>query len=130
MKTVLMIFLIFGTSLVLRAQISKSGNDFKKRGFSSYLKNDSTEYFSISPKFKTGTSSFNFKLFENLPEKYYSQNNPNPFLTKNEAIEFRMPVAGGSSFMKMPILVPDSTVHFYIKEKRIDYVNPLERNYK
>jgi hypothetical protein len=42
-----------------------------------------------------------------------------------------MPVAGGGyNYFNMPVAVPDSTVRYYIKEKRIDYVNPLEKNSK
>jgi hypothetical protein len=54
------------------------------------------------------------------------------FSTNHEKPEFRMPVAGGGVhyYFNMPVAVPDSTVQYYIKEKRIDYVNPLEKNFK
>jgi hypothetical protein len=39
-----------------------------------------------------------------------------------------MPVAGGGhNYFNMPIAVPDSTVEYFIKNKRIESVNPLEK---
>jgi len=37
---------------------------------------------------------------------------------------------GGRDCFNMPVFVPDSTVQYYIKEKRIESVNPLEKKYK
>ena len=42
--------------------------------------------------------------------------------------EFRMPVAGGQSNSKMPVMVPDSTVNYTLKIKEIPFVNPLFKN--
>lgn len=49
----------------------------------------------------------------------------------NEQVpELRMPVAGDSLNLKMPIAVTDPQFQYYIKEKQIDYVNPLDKNSK
>ncbi len=42
--------------------------------------------------------------------------------------EFRMPVAGGQSNSKMPVMVPDSTVNYTLKIKEIPFINPLFKN--
>jgi len=47
-----------------------------------------------------------------------------------EVSELRMPVAGDSLNLKMPTAVADQQFQYYIKEKQIDYVNPLEKNSK
>ena len=87
----------------------------------------------ISPKFKTDTSAIKILPFQKLPGDSFTQNNQgkNDFFANRHKPEFRMPVAGGGhNYFNMPIAVPDSTVQYYIKEKRIDYVNPLEKKYK
>jgi hypothetical protein len=49
----------------------------------------------------------------------------------NEQVpELRMPVAGDSINLKMPTAVADPLFQYYIKEKQVDYINPLEKNPK
>jgi hypothetical protein len=129
MKTVLMIFLIFGTSIIMNAQNSKSGIEFQKKELMDYLKNEINQNLTDNYKFKTDTLTFDIKSLDKKSFQNHSKNNP--FIKGNQLAEFRMPVVkGGEYSMKMPVLVPDSSVHYFIKEKRIDFVNPKERNSK
>jgi len=133
MKTTLLIIMILGAVIILAAQEAKPGNNFQQKKFNTEVITDSAEYFAISPTFKTDTSAIKIQLFQKLPGDSFMQNNQskNDFFANHEKPEFRMPVAGGGrDYFNMPVAVPDSTVQYYIKEKRIDYVNPLEKNYK
>jgi hypothetical protein len=125
--------MILGAAIISTAQESKTGKTFQQKKFNTEVITDSAEYFSISPTFKTDTLVFKIKPFQKLPGDSFMQNNQssNDFFANRQKSEFRMPVAGGGrDYFNMPVAVPDSTVQYYIKEKRIDYVNPLEKNYK
>jgi hypothetical protein len=125
--------MILGTAIISTAQEPKTGKTFQQKKFNTEIKTDSAEYFVISPTFKTDTSAIKILPFQKLPVDSFTQNNQgkNDFFANHQKSEFRMPVArGGRDYFNMPVFVPDSTVQYYIKEKRIDYVNPLEKNYK
>ncbi len=84
----------------------------------------------ISPTFKTDTSAIKMLPFQKLPGDSFMQNNhgKNDFFANRQKPEFRMPVArGGRDYFNMPVFVPDSTVEYYIKNKQVDIVNPLEK---
>ncbi len=130
MKTFVLIIMILGAEIISSAQEAKTENNFQQKKFNTETKTDSTEFFAISPKFKTDTSEIEILPFRKLPGDSFLQNNQNKndFFANKEKPEFRMPVAGGGyNYFNMPIAVPDSTVEYYIKNKRIDYVNPLEK---
>lgn len=131
---VLFMMVILGAVIITSAQESKTDKTFQQKKFNTEVITDSTEYFVISPTFKTDTSEIKIIPFHKLPGDSFTQNDQdkNDFLANRQKPELRMPVggAGGRNYFNMPIFVPDSTVHYYIKEKRIDFVNPLERNYK
>lgn len=134
MKTVvLLMMVIIGAVIITSAQEPKTGNNFQQKKFNT-VKTDSAEYFAISPKFKTYTSSIKILPFQKLPGDSFAQNNQDKidFLANRQKSEFRMPVAGGGGHdrFNMPVFVPDSTVEYYIKNKRIDYVNPKEKKFK
>jgi hypothetical protein len=134
MKTTLLIIIILGAVIITSAQEPKRDKTFQKKKFNTEVKPDSAEYFVISPTFKTDTSEIKIIPFQKLPGDSFTQNNQDKidFFANRQKPEFRMPVAGGGGrdYFNMPIAVPDSTVEYYIKNKRIDYVNPLEKNYK
>jgi hypothetical protein len=134
MKTILFMMVILGTAIISTAQESKTGKNFQQKKFNTEVIADSAEYFVISPTFKTDTSAIKILPFQKLPGDSFTQNNQgkNDFFANRQKPEFRMPVAGGGGrdYFNMPVAVPDSTVQYYIKEKRIDYVNPLEKKYK
>ena len=134
MKSILLIIIVLGAVIITSAQETKTGNNFQKKKFNTEVITDSTEYFVISPKFKTDTSAIKIRPFQKFPGDSFTQNNQgkNDFFANHEKPEFRMPVAGGGVhyYFNMPVAVPDSTVQYYIKEKRIDYVNPREKNNK
>lgn len=124
---------ILGAVIIASAQEAKTGNNFQKKKFNT-VKTDSADYFAISPTFKTDTSEIIILPFKKLPGDSFSLNNQGKIhvFANQQKPEFRMPVAGGGGrdYFNMPIAVPDSTVEYYIKNKRIDYVNPLEKKYK
>ena len=134
MKTTLLIIIILGAVIIASAQEAKTGNTFQQKKFNTEVLTDSAEYFAISPTFKTDTSAIKILPFQKLPDDSFTQNNQdkNDFFANGQKPEFRMPVAGGGvhNYFNMPVAILDSTVQYYIKEKRIDYVNPLEKNYK
>ena len=133
MKAILLIIIILGAVIITSAQETKTGNNFEQKKFNTEVINDTAEYFVISPKFKTDSSANKILPFQKLPGDLFMQNNQGKieFFANRQKPEFRMPVAGGGyNYFNMPVAVPDSTVQYYIKEKRIDYVNPLEKKYK
>ena len=133
MKTTLFLIMILGAVIITTAQETKTDKTFQQKKFNTEVNPDSAEYFAISPKFKTDTSAIKKLPFQKMPGDTFTQNNQgkNDFFANHQKPEFRMPVAGGGhNYFNMPIAVPDSTVQYYIKEKRIDYVNPLEKKYK
>ncbi len=132
MKTILMLMVILGTVIISAAQESKTGKTFQKKKFNTEELSDTAKYLVISPKLKTDTSENKKLSFQKLPGDSFTQNNQsiNGFFTNHQKSEFRMPVASGTYDFNMPVSIPDSTVKYYMKVKRIDYVNPLEKNNK
>lgn len=131
MKAIVLIIMILGTAIITSAQKSKTDKTFQQKKFNTEVKPDTTEYFEISPKFKTDTSAIKILPFQKLPGDSFTQNNQgkNDFFANRQKPELRMPVAGGGGHdrFNMPVYVPDSTVQYYIKNKQVDYVNPLEK---
>lgn len=134
MKTIVLIMVvILGAAIISAAQKSKTDKTFQQKKFNTEVITDSAEYFAISSTFKTDTSEIYILPFQKLPDDSFTQNNQgkNDFFANRQNPEFRMPVArGGYNYFNMPIAVPDSTVEYYIKNKRIESVNPLEKKYK
>ena len=124
--------MVFGTTLVLRAQISKLNIDSPKKKISVLSNPDSANAVSSTHKFITDTAILN-ALKSKLLEKNHLQNDSNIVVFRYDKgiVELKMPVATGERFsMNMPVMIPDSTVQYFIKEKRIDFVNPKETNSK
>ena len=134
MKAIVSIIMILAAVIIATGQQPKTDKTFQQKKFNTEVIADSAEYFAISPKFKTDTSEIKILPFQKLPGDSFTQNNQgkNDFFANGQKPEFRMPVAGagGRNYFNMPVAIPDSTVKYYIKEKRIDYVNPLEKKYK
>jgi len=131
MKTTFLIIMILGAVIISTAQESKTDKTFQQKKFNTEVNPDSAEYFVISPTFKTDTSEIKILPFHKLPGDSFTQNNQgkNDFFANRQKSEFRMPVVGGGVhyYFNMPVAVPDSTVKYYIKNKQVDYVNPLEK---
>lgn len=133
MKAIFLIIMILGAVIITSAQESKTDKTFQQKKFNTEVITDSADYFVISPKFKTDTSAIKALPFQKLPGDSFTQNNQGKieFFANGQKHEFRMPVAGGGrDCFNMPVFVPDSTVQYYIKEKRIESVNPMEKKYK
>ncbi len=132
MKTILILMVILGTVIITPAQELKTGKTFQKKKFNTEELSDTAKYLVISPKLKPDTSENKILPFQKLPGDSFTQNNQRitDFFANHQKSEFRMPVASGGYYFNMPVSVPDSTVKYYMKVKRIDYVNPLEKNNK
>ena len=131
MKAIAFLLMVLGAVIISTAQESKTDKTFQQKKFNTEVITDTTEFFVISPTFKTDTSAIKIRPFQKFPGDSFTQNNQskNDLFANHQKPEFRMPVAGGGVhyYFNMPVAVPDSTVKYYIKEKRIDYVNPLEK---
>ena len=133
MKAIAFLLMVLGAVIISTAQESKTDKTFHQKKFNTEIKTDSAQYCAISPKFKTNTSAIKILPFQKLPGDSFTQNNQSKidFFANHQKYEFRMPVAGGGrDYFNMPVAVPDSTVEYYIKNKRIESVNPLEKKYK
>ena len=133
MKAIILIIMILGTVIITTAQEPNTDKTFQQKKFNTGVITDSTEYFAVTPTFKTDTSEIKILPFHKLPADSFTLNNQslNNIFANRQKPEFRMPVAGGGqNYFNIPVAVPDSTVKYYIKNKRIDYMNPLEKNYK
>lgn len=119
MKTIITLILMLGISFCSHAQNSRLYE----------LQKGKAEIFEISPKFKNDSNSLNFKFSQKIPDIKLRLNPPELLLSSNNftKYELRMPVFGEGNISNMPIAIPDSTVHFFIKEKRIQFVNPLDK---
>ncbi len=120
MKKWIIIILLLPVSVNLFGQDYPQIPKFQKIEFGKTSEKKVPEIFPISPRFKTDTSL----------KKEIVYNGPDSVLLvrKYNSYHLNMPVAGGPFYSKMPVWVPDSTVNFAIKEKRIEFINELERN--
>lgn len=127
-------FLLISICLIYLTSLSQTNpSNFIRdiKTYNSYQNNDSL-HFAISPKFRVEKSkeqgfSQKFQKFSLSTQQKDSLD-----LSANRMVpEFRMPVASGGSFTEnMPVAVPDSSVHYYLKIKKIDGVNPLEKSWR
>lgn len=107
MKTFLFITTILILSGSLSAQTEKHQNKKNRERYNQ---------FEISPKFKSQPDSLFFSdTFPGIPEFSFS---PKIVSQKETHDPFRMPVfkVNPDFSSNMPVLVPDSTVHYYIKQ--------------
>ena len=132
MKSTMVLLLITGISLCSVAQNKMGTNEFQKKEFNDKWQKDTTKYFSISPEFKPDTVLREFKYPQRLRIDPFLFNQPDSLISSDSYYrnELRMPVIGGGSYINMPIAVPDSSVHYYLKVKRFPFVNPMEQHHK
>ena len=128
MKTIILFLFVIGFSVGAMAQ-SLDIKPLPKIDFNKGWQKDSLLTFNNSPRFNFtiphGDLNFSQKIPMNLDIQKY-QDLPDESAT----YQLRMPVVGGGFPSRMPVLVPDSTVHYFLKIKRIPFVNPLDRRWK
>ena len=98
--------------------------------FSEQLEKKKLPYsFDISPKFQKEFPSLKFDFSYPLPEIRKNEKEPENRLLNDNTTYFssRMPVMKGDFHSNMPVAVPDSSVHYFILNKKIQVVNPLEQ---
>lgn len=130
MRAAILMVLFTTFSLVVFAQEKKQPKLFGDKKQLEELRKDSSFQFDISPKFK---EQLPFEKFKDTTLSWDSDKyNEGKFYldtTHSETILAPMPIAGSReirNYHNMPIAVPDSSVEYYIKEKRINIINPLE----
>ena len=128
----MVLLIVTAISLCSVAQNKIEIIEFQKKDFNDKWQKDTMEYFSISPEFKPDTVLREFQYSQRLHIDPFRFNQPDSLYSfeNSPTYELRMPVAGGGFYLKMPIAVPDSSVHYYLKVKRIPFVNPLEQRNK
>ena len=133
MKTFVPVLFLAVFSFTVSAQNNKFAYKSTVENYiSQQLKNDTTNSFAISPKFKEGIP-WQDSLLLPIPKKdapFLLEDKSAKAQLKNQGYELRMPVVGGGFSMEMPTYIPDSTVTYYILQKQIDYFNPLEKKRK
>lgn len=124
--------MISGISLWTGAQNKIEINEFQKKDFDKEWQKEIMANINVSLIFQTDTSIKDFKFSQKLPNQYFQFNQPDSLSSFENSpnYQLRMPVAGGGMYFNMPIAVPDSSVHYYLKVKRIPSVNPLEKRNK
>jgi hypothetical protein len=131
MKTIVILILLAGFFVSAYAQdknpaFEKAIKEFYNR----QLKTDTTDSFAL--KLKPGVPFHDSIHLPDLEKNYaWPLNMDSNFVFNSQPIyELRMPVVIPASPDNMPVLVPDSSVHYYILQKQIDYFNPLEKKRK
>lgn len=125
MRTIISLLLMLGISVCSHAQ-NQILSRFEKKHLYDNLQKDTCEHFAISPHFKSKTLPCNFKYSHQFKGDSLKLNYQDSLFSDYPVPEFRMPVAKNSYYFKMPVVVPDSSVHYYLRVKRIPIVNPLE----
>lgn len=120
MKKWITIILLIPVSVSLFARDYQQIPKFQKIEFGKTSEKKAPKIFPISSEFKRDTS-----LKKNF---VYQEPDSVLLVQKYNSYHLHMPVVGGPFYSKMPVWVPDSSVNFAIKEKRIEFINELERN--
>lgn len=126
MKTIIFLLLLLGISVCSHAQ-NQNFSPIQKNYFNENLQKDTSGHFAISPHFKSKTLPYDFKFSEKYPGNSLQFNPHDSILSsqKFSKYELRMPVVKPRFYSNMPIAVPDSSVHYYLRVKRIPIINPL-----
>jgi hypothetical protein len=129
MKTIF-IALILSVSFYSFGQNRNTQKLLPDNYFSEQLDNKRLPYsFDISPEFQEEIPVPKFDFSYPLPEiQQHGEESDNQLLNDNTTyFSSRMPVLKSDFQSNMPIAIPDSSVHYFILNKKIEVVNPLER---
>lgn len=125
MRTILISLFVFVTMSAVAQDLKL--NSFKKVEFGDLKSLEKTDYFYISPGFKIDTKlqspfSLSSKDQKKSIEKYLNSKQPD-FITAIDG----MPIASPKGFnWNMPVAKPNSSVEYYIKERKIDsWIEPV-----
>jgi len=127
MKTVTILLLLI-ISLTSFSQNESRQKLLPDNYFLKQLEKEKLPYsFDISSEFQKEIRSLEFDFSTPLPG-IQEKKTERRFLNDNTTyFSSRMPVVKGDFHSNMPIAVPDSSVHYFILEKRIQLINPLEK---
>ena len=125
MKTIIILLVILGFSISGFTQNSWDQFQFKTQNFGELKKLNRNEMFPISPYLNVEADTMGLQYPFKLPE--YNKRWKNEFaLNRIQVHQFKMPVLKQNFPSNMPVFVPDPTVNYAIKEKKMEWVNPLE----
>ena len=127
---ILFIALLLNVSLYSVGQDKNTQKLLPDNYFSEQLEKKKLPYsFDISPEFQKEFPSLKFDFSYPLPEIRKNEKKTQNLLLNDNTTYFssRMPVAKGKFHSNMPIAVPDSSVHYFILNKKIEVINPLEQ---
>lgn len=123
------IFLLLSVSLYSFGQDKNSQKLVPDNYFSEQLENKKLPYsFDTLPEFQKEIPSLKFDFSYPLPEIRKNKKEAEDRLMNDNTTYFssRMPVMKGDFQSNMPIAVPDSSVHYFILNKKIEVINPLD----
>ncbi len=133
MKTIVLFILLTGITLSIFAQ---DKNPAFEKAIAEYLtqqlNTDTTKLFPYSPRLNPVIPFQDSLKLPDLEKKYaWPLQNDSTFVYYGQPMyELRMPVVIPGSPDNMPVMVPDSNVHYYILQKNFGFVNPLEKKKK
>jgi len=119
MKTILLL----GFCLILPALLCAQPKIQRKQKVPEEL-----DRLEIAPEAKPQLSD-SLALSDNLPEMPEAYVLPERTRPPKERDPYRMPIVrpGGNDLFNMPIHVPDSSVHYYIKQAKPDWPDPKKK---
>ena len=127
MKTIIILLVILGFSVSGFTQNSWNQFQIKIQNFGELKKLNRNEVFSVSPYLNVETDTLGLQYPFKLPE--YKKRWKNEFaLNQIQVYQLKMPVLKQNFHSNMPVFVPDPTLNYAIKEKKTEWVNPLEMN--
>ncbi|HKI89215.1 MAG TPA: hypothetical protein VKA38_09315 [Draconibacterium sp.] len=129
MKTVVLFLMVIGISLGTTAQ-NLEVKPMPKIDFNKGWQKEKLLSFNDSPRLNFEIPQGDLDFSQTIPQLPDENNVPALPPEEYAAYQLRMPVVGGRFSSRMPVVVPDSTVHYFLKIKRIPFVNPLDKRWK
>lgn len=127
------IILLLSISLYSFGQDKNSQKLLPDNYFQEQLEKKKLPYsFDISPEFQKEYPSLKFDFSYPLPEIRKNEKETEIRLKLEKLVSYcsKMPVMKGDFHSNMPVSVPDSSVHYFILNKKIEVINPLERKFE
>lgn len=129
MKTVVLFLMVIGISLGTTAQ-NLEVKPMPKIDFNKGWQKEKLFSFNDSSQLNLEVPQGDLNFQQTIPQLPDRKKVPALLPEKYAGYQLPMPVVGGPFSSRMPIVVPDSTVHYFLKIKRIPFTNPLDKRWK
>jgi len=129
MKTVILFLMVIGISLGTTAQ-NLEVKPMPKIDFNKDWQKEKLLSFNDSSQLNLEVPQGDLNFQQTIPQLPDRKKVPALPPKEYAAYQLPMPVVGGPFSSRMPIVVPDSTVHYFLKIKRIPFTNPLDKRWK